>query len=204
MSAARLEKAALADAAPAVVSLLERGKQVEAALLLALGMATASHNARSKLKQANGLESLFAYLESKHKDRVLETIASWTWAEGSKTLWKDAYTTALVRLFVTTSDSLDLAIDCLVRITQSCDSFALAVTQQSAFGIRLRELLSRPQAVEVEKKLLELVVQLAAKETPRTLLERLSLRELLGGVSERARRESLVVVQEYLEMLGGL
>lgn len=204
MSAARLEQAALADAAPAVVSLLERGKQVEAALLLALGMATASHNARSKLKQANGLEALFAYLESKHRDRVLETIASWTWAEGSKTLWKDAYTTALVRLFVTTSDSLDLAIDCLVRITQSCDSFALAVTQQSAFGIRLRELLSRPQAVEVEKKLLELVVQLAAKETPRTLLERLSLRELLGGVSERARRESLVVVQEYLEMLGGL
>ena len=150
------------------------------------------------------MEALFAYLESKHRDKVLETIASWTWAEGNNTSWKDTYTTALVRLFVTASDSLDLAIDCLVRIAQSCDNFALAVTQQSAFAIRLRELLSRPQAVEVEKKLLELVVQLAAKETPKALLERLGLRTLLGEVRERARKDSLVVVQEYLDMLGGL
>lgn len=204
MSAARLEQAALAEVAPAVVSLLQRGKLVESALPLALGMATASYVSRNRLKQANGLEALFAYLESKHRDKVLETIASWTWAEGNNTSWKDTYTTALVRLFVTASDSLDLAIDCLVRIAQSCDNFALAVTQQSAFAIRLRELLSRPQAVEVEKKLLELVVQLAAKETPKALLERLGLRTLLGEVRERARKDSLVVVQEYLDMLGGL
>lgn len=204
MSAARLEQAALAEAAPAIISLLQGGKQVESALSLVLGMATASYISRNRLKQANGLETLFLYLESKHRDRVLETIASWTWAEGNNTSWKDAYTTALVRLFVTASDSLDLAIDCLVRITQSCDNFALAVTQQSAFAIRLRELLSRPQTVEIEKKLLELVMQLAAKETPKALLERLGLRTILGEVRERARKDSLVVVQEYLEMLGGL
>lgn len=201
LSPARLEQAALADVAPVLLSLLERNTHVEAALPLALGLVTASRVARNKLKQSKGLDVLFSYLESKHRDRVVETIASWVWAEGKETVWKDSYTSALVRLFVTASDSLDLAIECFVRITQSCEAFALAVTQQSAFTIRLRELLSRPQAVQIEKKLLELVMQLVTRETPRAILERLGLKTLLSEVRERAKREALVVVDEYLDML---
>ena len=202
LSPARLEQAALADVCPSLLQVLTRNRNLESSLSLALGLVTASPVSRSKLRLAGGLDLLFQFLEGEHRDRVLESIATWSMLESSKIVWKDSYTASLVKRFVESSDStMDLVLQSLLRVATSCEAFVTALGEETAFLKRMAVQLKTQQAVNIEKKLLELLLLMCSKCSAKALIDRCSLHPVLLHLQQWSEEESLVVLEEYVQML---